>query len=77
MGYIGARERTKSFQVTKPLFAVDVVDVDGAEREGDVDDDEDEEEDHHVQDHVGHADDDGTRLAPHQANLQNDHFSML
>ncbi len=38
-----------------PVIAVDVVDVDGAEGEWDVDDDEDEEEDHHVQDHVRHA----------------------
>lgn len=38
-----------------PVVTVDVVDVDGAEGEGDVDDDENEEEDHHVQDHVRHA----------------------
>ena len=48
-----------------PVVVVDVVDVDGAERERDVDDDEDEEEDHDVEDHVGHADDDRTRLTPH------------
>jgi len=39
----------------EPVVTVDVVDVDGAEGEWDVDDDEDEEEDHHVQDHVRHA----------------------
>jgi hypothetical protein len=43
--------------------------VDDAEGEADVDDDEDEKEDEDVNDHVGHADDDGSSLPPHQPSL--------
>ena len=46
-----------------------LVDVDNTEGEADVHDDKDEEEDEDVDDHVGHADDDRTRLPPHQAKL--------
>ena len=47
-----------------------LVDVDDAEGEADVHDDKDEKEDEHVDDHVGHADDDRTRLPPHQTKLK-------
>ena len=63
--------------VCLPVIAVYVVDVDGAEGEGDVDDDEDEEEDHDVEDHVRHADDDRTRLTPHQPDLNQFLFSLF
>jgi hypothetical protein len=43
--------------------------VDDAEGEADVDNDEDEKEDEDVNDHVGHADDDGSSLPPHQPSL--------
>jgi hypothetical protein len=46
-----------------------LVDVDSTEGEADVYDDEDEEEDENINDHVGHADDDGSCLPPHQPSL--------
>jgi hypothetical protein len=46
-----------------------LVDVDNAEGEADIDNDEDEKEDEDVNDHVGHADDDGSSLPPHQPSL--------
>ncbi len=63
------RQDWRTVKICLPVVVVDVVDVDGAEGEWDVDDDEDEEKDHDVEDHVGHADDDRTRLAPHQTDL--------
>jgi hypothetical protein len=51
------------------LFLTHLVYVDYAEGEADVDDDEDEKEDEDVNDHVGHADDDGSSLPPHQPPL--------
>ena len=53
-----------------PVVVVHRVDIDCAEGETDVNDDKDEEEDHHINDHVGHGDDDGSGLPPHQASLE-------
>ncbi len=54
-----------------------LVDVDDAEGEADVYDDEDEKEDEDVNDHVGHADDDGSSLSPHQPALIRDQTLKL
>ncbi len=51
--------------------------VDDAEGEADVDDDEDEKENEDVNDHVGHADDDGSSLPPHQPPLIRDRTLKL
>lgn len=57
-------------EVGGPGVGVDVVDVDGGDGEGEIDDEEEEEENDDVVRHVGYADNDGPRGAPHEAALE-------
>ena len=52
-----------------PVFPIDIIDIDCAESERDVNNDKNEEKNHDIKDHVGHADDDWTGLAPHETHL--------
>ena len=52
-----------------PVFPIDIINIDCAESERNVNNDKNEEKDHDIKDHVGHADDDWTGLTPHETHL--------
>ena len=56
-------------EMTSSFIAINIVDLNHAQGEGNVDNDENEKEHHDVKDHVGHANDYGSSLSPHQTDL--------
>ena len=61
----------------RPVVIVNLVDIDNHQGEADIDDDKDEEEDQDINDHVGHGDDDRSRLSPHEPCLNKTPRSLL
>ena len=71
--YQGPKEQLESrsvrLEMLSTLIGIDIVNMNHAQGEWYVNNHENEQEHQHVQDHVGHTDNDGTSLPPHQSNL--------
>ena len=61
--------RSVRIEMTSSFIAINIVDLNHAQGEGNVDNDEYEKEHNDVQDHIGHANDYWSGLSPHQADL--------
>ena len=59
-----------SVEELSSVIIINIIDVNSTKREADVNDDKYEEENHDIDNHIGHWDDDGSSLPPHQASLK-------
>ena len=59
-----------SVEELSSVIVINIIDVDCTKRKADVNDNKDEEENQNIDNHVGHWDNDGSSLPPHQAGLK-------